>query len=87
MDGEAGWWTTSGNIGLPPQARVIGGWDDPTILDISGSWDTVSKAAVKSMATHNVRCGGFRWLNNVSMSVVSWSRADVVECLGLKPCL
>ena len=50
------------------------------------SWDTVSKAAVMSMATHTVRCGGFRWLKPVSMSVVSWSRADVVECLGLKPC-
>ena len=24
MDGEAGWWTTSGNIGLPPLARVMG---------------------------------------------------------------
>ena len=24
MDGEAGWWTTSGNIGLPPLARVKG---------------------------------------------------------------
>ena len=24
MDGEAGWWTTSGNIGLPPLARVTG---------------------------------------------------------------
>ena len=23
MDGEAGWWTTSGKIGLPPQARVM----------------------------------------------------------------
>ena len=23
-DGEAGWWTTSGNIGLPPLARVMG---------------------------------------------------------------
>ena len=23
MDGEAGWWTTSGNIGLPPLARVM----------------------------------------------------------------
>ena len=22
--GEAGWWTTSGNIGLPPLARVMG---------------------------------------------------------------
>ena len=24
MDGEAGWWPTSGNIGLPPLARVMG---------------------------------------------------------------
>ena len=24
MDGEAGWWTTSGNIGLPPLARAMG---------------------------------------------------------------
>ena len=24
MDGEAGWWATSGNIGLPPLARVMG---------------------------------------------------------------
>ena len=24
MDGDAGWWTTSGNIGLPPLARVMG---------------------------------------------------------------
>ena len=27
MDGEAGWWTTSRNIGLPPLARVMG-WVD-----------------------------------------------------------
>ena len=24
MDGEAGWWTTRGNIGLPPLARAMG---------------------------------------------------------------
>ena len=24
MDGEAGWWTTSGNIGFPPLTRVMG---------------------------------------------------------------
>ena len=24
MDGEAGWWTASGNIGLHPLARVMG---------------------------------------------------------------
>ena len=44
------------------------------------------KAAVKSMATHTVQLGGFRWLKPVSMSVLSWRRADVVECMGLKPC-
>ena len=65
---------------------MAGGRDDPAILDISVAWDTVSKAAVKSMATHTVRCGGFHLLKNVSMSVVSWSRADVVECLSLKLC-
>ena len=65
---------------------MAGGRDDPEILDISVLWDTVSKAAVKSMDTHTVRCGDFRWLKPVSMSVVSWSRADVVECLGQKPC-
>ena len=31
MDGEAGWWTTSGYIGLPPLARVMGvGRQQPT---------------------------------------------------------
>ena len=35
--------------------RVIaGGRDDPAILDINVSWDTVLKAAVKSMATHTL---------------------------------
>ena len=28
MDGEAGWWTTSGNIGLPPLVRVMGVGDN-----------------------------------------------------------
>ena len=32
-DGEAGWWTTSGNIGLPPLARVMGvGRQQHTVL-------------------------------------------------------
>ena len=35
----------------------------------------------------HTHCGGFRWLQPVSMSVVSWRRPDVVECLGLKLCL
>ena len=44
MDGEAGWWTTSGNIGLPPPARVMGvgrqqhqaGWTVSTLSDPAG---------------------------------------------------
>ena len=32
-----------------------GGRDDPAILDISMSLGTISKAAVKSLATHTVR--------------------------------
>ena len=31
---------------------MAGGRDDPTILDISVSWDTVSKVVIRSMATH-----------------------------------
>ena len=29
---------------------------------------------------------GFLWLNPIAMSVVNCSRAEVVECSGLKPC-
>ena len=36
MDGEAGWWTTSGNIGLPPLARVME-WVDNNMLKYLGS--------------------------------------------------
>ena len=34
---------------------MAGGMDEQAILDISVSRDTVSKAAVKSLATHTVR--------------------------------
>ena len=33
MDGEAGWWTTSGNIGLPPLARVMGVGRQQQVVD------------------------------------------------------
>ena len=49
-------------------------------------WQTVSDAADKSIATQSVRSGGFLWLNPIAMSVVNCSRAEVVECSGLKPC-
>ena len=45
-------------------------------------WQTVSNAAVRSTAMQTVRSGGFLWLKPVAMSVVSWSRAEVVEWAG-----
>ena len=46
---------------------------------------TVSKAADKSTSTHTGRSGGFLWLNPIAMSVINCSRAELVECYGLKP--
>ena len=53
MDGEAGWWTTSGNIGLPPLARVMGvgrqqhakNWTlvEENIYSVIKSWTFISK--------------------------------------------
>ena len=59
---------------------------DLAILDIRVLWQTVSNAAVRSTATQTVRSGGFLWLKPVTMSVVSWSRAEVVEWAGRNPC-
>ena len=33
-----------------------------------------------------IECGGFLWLKNIATSLVSCSRAEVVECLGWNPC-
>ena len=66
------------SLGYQDSHRVIeGGRDDPAIFDISVSLDTVSKADVKSIATHMLRGGGFGWLKPISMSVVSWMRIDI----------
>ena len=46
----------------------------------------MANVADKSMATQTVRSGGFLWLNPIAISVVNCSRAEVVECSGLKPC-
>ena len=46
----------------------------------------VSNTTDKSTATHIVRFGGFIWLNPIAMYVVNYSRAEVVEWSGLKPC-
>ena len=43
MDGEAGWWTTSGNIGLPPLARVMGvGRQQQLIADVISNSDHIT---------------------------------------------
>ena len=41
-DGEAGWWTTSGNIGLPPQARVMGVGRQHTHIDTGAGADLMN---------------------------------------------
>ena len=46
----------------------------------------VSNDAVSSTATQTVRGGGFLWLKPVAISLVSCSKAEVVECPGRKPC-
>ena len=46
----------------------------------------MSYAGDESTATHTVRSGGFLWLNPIAMYVVNCSRAEVVECSGLKLC-
>ena len=56
------------------------------IFDNRLLWQTVSDAADKSTATHTVRYGGFLWLNPTAMSLINYSRAEVVECSHLKPC-
>ena len=45
----------------------------------------VSNSAVRSTATQTVRCGGFLWLKTVAISLVSCSKAEVVECPCRKP--
>ena len=48
VDGEAGWWTTSGNIGLPPLARVMGvGRQQHNMYLLMGiSYQTVNSAGL-----------------------------------------
>ena len=43
-------------------------------------------AADKSTTTRTVRSEGFLWLNLIAMHVVNFSRAEIVECSGLKQC-
>ena len=43
MDGEAGWWTTSGNIGLPPLARVMGVGRQQQHPLLTGNSGTISR--------------------------------------------
>ena len=66
--------------------QVASGSVDLTIFDNNTLWLTVSNATVRSTATQTVRCGGFLWLKPVAISLVSCSKAEVVECPGRKSC-
>ena len=62
---------------------MAGGRDNPTILNISVSRDTISKAAVKSI--HYT----VRWFPLVEACLYvccELEGVDVVGCLDLKPC-
>ena len=59
--------------------HVARGSCDLLIFDSRLLWPTVSIADDKSTATQIVRSGDFLCLNPIAMSVVNWSRAEVVE--------
>ena len=65
---------------------MVSGSVEITIFDNSTLWLTVSNAGVRSTAKQTVRCGGFLWLKPVAISLVSCSKAEVVEFPGRKPC-
>ena len=46
----------------------------------------LSNTAVRSTATQTGRCGCFLWLKHVAISLVSCSKAEVVEYPGRKSC-
>ena len=57
-----------------------------TIFDNNTLWLIVWNAAVRSTATQTIRCAGSLWLKSVAISLVSCSKAEVVECPGRKLC-
>ena len=56
------------------------------IISMRRRWEAVSNALEKSTAMAIVLLGGLHWLKPESTLAEMGSRADVVECLGLKPC-
>ena len=65
MDGEAGWWTTSGNIGLPPLARAMGvgrQQQQHNKIKEEDSWAIVAK----KIKSHNV----FEGLDKVESDLI-----------------
>ena len=86
MDGEAGWWTTSGNIGLPPLARVMGvgrQQHNSTVcvaVDLTAAFDTVNHNVLLSKIVRTTlpeaTC---RWLSNNLRC-----RQSVTSCRGDK---
>ena len=66
--------------------QVASGSADLAIFDSRTLWLTVSNAAIRSTTTQIVRCGSFLCLKPVATSLVSCSRAEVVECQGRNTC-
>ena len=58
-----------------------------SIMSLSSRlWSTVSKAALRFMATSKVRLKGIFWLRPFCILLVTILRAVAVKCSGLKPC-
>ena len=77
MDGEAGWWTTSGNIGLPPLARVMGMGrqqqhgsdgvgDGEDVVAVSAGYEYVSGTGIVSSAAGVLGLSVVRGMRGVS---------------------
>ena len=79
MDGEAGWWTTSGNIGLPPLARAmgVGRQQQHHMVEAYSSTGLVMALYVASMVSlclpHLVEVRTFSMLIVLRALVAAWS--------------
>ena len=85
MDGEAGWWTTSGKIGLPPLARVMGVGRHITTCDKVGAstlpcadyYFALPISCVLCVVEHRISVGQQDLDNSTKCAVLY----GVVECL------
>ena len=88
MDGEAGWWTTSGNIGLLPLARAMGvgrqqqvnqRWKLPT-FDGTSKWGPYTKQAGVIFEMNN--CNDPKWW---AFKIIEGLRGKAMEYFDTLP--